>query len=158
MTRKPDARPCELTDPEGKRVLAKHRHRIFEIYEDRAEAIGALTPQSVKSDEVKAKGLLPSNFHHLNVSRSSFVTHVRFKGAMEFPQVVESELREDFSQLADSLDIDSKVLLDFSDVKSFSPACVEVLVVFDRRLRNRGSRAVLCSLAPNTRASFYPAH
>ena len=157
MIGKPVARSCELTDPEGKSVLAKQRHRIFEIYEDRAEAIGALTPKSVKPNEVKSNASLSLSFRHLDVSCSAFLTHVKFKGAMEFPQTLESEVRDDFSQLADALDINSKVLLDFSDVKSFSPACVDVLAVFDRRLRNRGSRAVLCSLAPNTRASFYPA-
>ena len=137
--------------------MAKHRHRVFEIYEDRAEAIGALTPQTVKPDAVNANGPLPLDFHHLAVSRWSFVTHVKFKGAMEFPQECEAELRDDFSQLADILGIDSKVLLDFADVKSLSPACIDALVVFDRRLRNRGSRTVLCCLAPDTRASFYPA-
>ena len=137
--------------------MAKHRHRIFEIYEDREEAIGALTPKSVKPDDAKANGPLPSIFNHLTVSRWSFVTHVKFKGSMEFRQESEAELRDDFSQLADLLDIDSKVLLDFADVKSFSPTCIDTLVVFDRRLRNRGSRTVLCCLAPDTRASFYPA-
>lgn len=137
--------------------MAKQRHRIFEIYEDRAEAIGALTPQFVNPDEVKANGSLSLTFRHLDVSRSSFLTHVKFKGAMEFPPTLEPEVRDDFSQLADALDINSKVLLDFSGVKSFSPACIDALVVFDRKLRIRGSRAVLCSLAPNTRASFYPA-
>ena len=135
--------------------MAKYPHRIFEMYDDRDEAIGALTPKSVKVDEAKASGPLPSSFTHLSVSRSSFLTHVKFKGATEFPQETEAELRDDFSQLADLLEIDSKVLVDFSNVKSFSAACIEALVVFNRRLRNRGSRTVLCSLAPSTRASFY---
>ena len=147
----------ETTAKERKEGLAKYPHRVFEIYEDRDEAIGALTPKSVKLDELKANGPLSSSFHHLTVSQSSFVTHVKFTGTMEFPQETEAELRDDFSKLLDLLAIDSKVLLDFANVKSFSPACVETLVVFDRRLRNRGSRTVLCSLAPDTRASFYPA-
>ena len=136
--------------------MAKCPHRIFEIYEDREEALAALAPRSAKPDDAKANGPLPSTFSHLAVSRWSFVTHVRFKDAMEFPPESEAELRDDFSQLADVLDIDSKVLLDFADVKSFSPACIDVLVAFERRLRNRGSRIVLCCLAPDTRASFYP--
>lgn len=137
--------------------MAKQRHRIFEIYEHRDEAIQALTPKSVKTNGVKAGDPLPANFNHLTVTRSSVVTHVQFKGAMEFPEETERELREDFSRLAGLLDIDSKVLLDFRDVKSFAPACVDALVDFVCTLRNRGSRAVLCSLDPNVRASFYAA-
>lgn len=137
--------------------MAKQRHRIFEIYEHRDEAIQALTPKSVKTNGVKASDPLPANFNHLTVSRSSVVTHVQFKGTMEFPEETERELRDDFSRLAGLLDIDSKVLLDFMDVKSFAPACVDALVDFVRTLRNRGSRAVLCSLAPHVRASFYAA-
>ncbi|MFO7904287.1 MAG: STAS domain-containing protein [Planctomycetota bacterium] len=137
--------------------MAKQRHRIFEIYEHQDEAIRALTPKSAKTNEVEASDPLPANFNHLTVSRSSVVTHVQFKGTMEFAEEAERELRDDFSRLAGLLDIDSKVLLDFTDVNSFSPACVDALVVFVRTLRNRGSRAVLCSLAPNVRASFYAA-
>lgn len=147
----------ETNAKERKEGLAKYPHRIFEMYEDRDEAIGALTPQSVKPNELKANGPLASNFKHLAVSRWSFVTHVKFTGSMEFPQETEAELRDDFTQLADLLEIDSKVLLDFANVKSFSPACVDALVVFERRLRNRGSRTVLCCLGPETRASFFPA-
>ena len=136
--------------------MAKHRHRIFEIYEDREEAIAALTPKSVQPDDAKANGLLSSHFSHLTVSNWAFVTHVTFNGTMEFPRECEADLRDDFSQLADLLEINSKVLLDFADVKSFSPACIPPLVEFEKKLRNRGSRTVLCSLAPETRASFYP--
>ncbi|MHB8899338.1 MAG: STAS domain-containing protein [Thermoguttaceae bacterium] len=136
--------------------MAKYPHRVFEMYDERDEALGALTPKFVSANEAKANGQLPSNFKHLTVSRTSFVTHVKFKGTMEFPAEAEGELRDDFSQLADLLDINSKVLLDFAEVKSFSPACVEVLVTFNRRLLNRGSRTVLCCLGPETRASFYP--
>jgi anti-anti-sigma regulatory factor len=55
------------------------------------------------------------------------------------------------------LDISSKVLLDFAGVESFSSACINELVAFDRKLRHRGSRTVLCSLAPDTRACFFQA-
>jgi hypothetical protein len=135
--------------------LAKYPHRIFEIYEERDEAIRALTPKSVEMDVTTLAARLQSNFSHLDVSRGAVVTHVQFKGASAFPDEAEGELQEDLQKLVDLLDIDSKVLLDFADVDSFGPACVNALVVFERKLRNRGSRTVLCSLAPDTRASFY---
>lgn len=125
------------------------------MYDHREEAIGALTPKSAEMDAATSSDPLPSSLNHLTVSRSSFVTHVKFQGTMEFPREAAAELRDDLSQLADVLKIDSRVLLDFADVKSFSPACIDALVVFNRRLKNRGSRTVLCSLAPNVRASFY---
>lgn len=137
--------------------MAKYRHRIFEMYEDRDEAFLALTPKSAAIDGTAAAFPLPKDFSHIAVSRIGVVTHVQFKGTMATADHPEVELREDLARLADVLKINSKVLLDFTDVESFSPSCMESLIIFERKLRNRGSRTVLCSLAPDTRACFFEA-
>ncbi len=135
--------------------MAKYPHRIFEMYEEREEAIRALTPKSKEMDANTLAIPSPLDLSHLDVSRGATVTHVRFTGAGGFPKEAEAGLLEDLEKLVAVLEINSKVLLDFEDVESFSPACVNALVVFERKLRNRGSRAVLCSLASDTRASFF---
>lgn len=125
------------------------------MYENRDEAILALTPKSVGISETGAAPPLPADLNHLAVSRSGVVTHVQFKGMAPPPDDAEGKLREDFDRLTDVLKINSKVLLDFAGVESFSPGCIDVLAVFERKLRNRGSRIVLCSLASDTRAAFF---
>ncbi len=135
--------------------MAKYPHRIFEMYEEREEAIRALTPKSVEMDANTLAVPSPLSFSHLDVARGAIVTHVRFKGSGVFPKEIEAELLEDLEKLVAVMEINSKVLLDFEDVESFSPACVNALVVFERKLRNRGSRTVLCSLASDARTSFF---
>ena len=135
--------------------LAKHRHRIFEIYEHRDEAIRALASKSAEADAARSRSTLLPSFSHLSVSRAASVTLVQFKGATVFLDETAEKLQDDLGKLTEVLEIDSKVLLDFSDVESLSPACIDALAVFERKLRNRGRRAVLCSLAPSTRACFY---
>ncbi len=125
------------------------------MYDHRDEAIAALIPKSVGVDEAAMRPPLPSDFTHLTVSRFGVVTHVQFTGRVAFTDEMESQLQDDFCRLVDELDIASKVLLDFEGVESFSPACINVLIAFERKLRNRGSRTVLCSLAPDTRAGFF---
>ncbi len=127
------------------------------MYDDRDEAFLVLSPKSVAIDGTAAAAPLPSDFTCLTVSRIGVVTHVQFKGTATFTDETESQLQEDFCRLVDVLDIASKVLLDFTDVESFSPACINVLIALERKLRNRGSRTVLCSLAPDTRAGFFDA-
>ena len=127
------------------------------MYDDREEAIAALIPKSVGVDEAALRPPLPSDFTHLTVSRFGVVTHVQFTGRVAFADEAESHLQGDFCRLVDVLDINSKVLLDFEGVESFSRACINVLATLERKLRNRGSRIVLCSLAPDTRAGFFEA-
>lgn len=134
--------------------MAKFHHRIFEMYEFRDEAIQALTPRTyrVVSDAAVSESW---TFTHLAVSNAASVTHVEFKGAQSFGQETLHDLREDFSELAGRLDKDSKVLLDFAGVKSFSSDSIDVLVLFNRQLRTKGSRIVVCCLDPAVRASFF---
>jgi len=136
--------------------MAKYRHRIFEMYEFRDEATHALTP---KSENTVTEGTAPESwtFRHLAVSRSAVVTHVKFKEETTFGDETVQTLREDLAKLAEMLDKDSKVLFDFAGVVLFGPASFNALVLFNKRLKNKGSRIALCSLAPTVRESFLAA-
>ena len=116
--------------------MAKYRHRIFEMYEFHDEAIGALTAK-IARPVTEASAPESWSFKHLAVSRSACVTHVKFKRSQTFGKETVSDLREDFAQLADKLVRDSKVLLDFAGVKSFWPASIDTLVLFNKKLRNK---------------------
>ena len=135
--------------------MAKYRHKTFEMYESRQEAIRALAP---RSDQPVTEAAAPETWtsEHLAVSCSAPVTHVEFKRAQIVGEETVSDFREDFAQLADRLDRDSKVLLDFAGVVSFSPAAINSLTQFNERLRTKGSRMVLCSLDPTARDCFFP--
>ena len=134
--------------------MAKYRHRIFEMYELRDEAIRALTPRSEKTaTEVTA----PESwtFAHLAVSRVAGVIHVQFKEPRTFDDTTANDLREDLARLTDLLGRDSKVLLDFSGVVSFPAGSITALAQFNRNLQMKGSRIALCCLEPTTRESFF---
>jgi len=135
--------------------MAKYRHRIFEMYEFRDETISALTPREEKAG---TEATTPESwaFKHLVVSRSAGVTHVQFKESQTFGEETASQLSDDFAQLADKLGRDSKVLLDFTGVKSIGSASIDVLVLFNQTLQSKGSRIALCCLDPTTRESFFP--
>jgi anti-anti-sigma regulatory factor len=53
------------------------------------------------------------------------------------------------------LGIDSKVLVDFTNVALFDAAFIDSLLLFRRTLRTKGSRIALCCLAPAARAFFF---
>ncbi len=136
--------------------MAKYRHRIFEMYDFRDEAILAITPRSEKP---ATEATTPESwiFKHLDVSRSASVTLVQFKEAQAFGEETVSDLRGDFARLAEKLGRDSKVLVDFAGVTSFSAACIDALVLFNQRLQTKGSRIALCCLDPAARESFFVA-
>jgi anti-anti-sigma regulatory factor len=134
--------------------MPKIPHRIFEIYESREEAIHAMTPK-VEKAAMDSSALGSWKFEHLIVSRSAGVTHVQFTEAKEFEEATVSGLCRDFAQLANSLGIDSKVLVDFTGVELFSRPFIDALVSFSRQLRTKGSRIALCCLAPAARAFFF---
>jgi anti-anti-sigma regulatory factor len=134
--------------------MAKLPHRIFEIYESLEEAIRVLTP---KSEKTATDATAPESwdFRHLAVSRSAGVTHVQFKEAQDFGDETVAGLRDDFAQLADQLGRDNKVLLDFTGVVLFGSAFIKAMVLFNKKLRVKGSRIALCCLAPGVRESFF---
>jgi anti-anti-sigma regulatory factor len=136
--------------------MAKYRHHIFEMYEFRDEAIRALTPKTAHH-VTEATAPESWTFKHLAVSRSASVTHVEFKRAQAFDEETVSDLRADFAQLADSLVRDSKVLLDFAGVELFCAASIDELVLFNQKLRTKGSRIALCCLDPVARDTFFAA-
>jgi anti-anti-sigma regulatory factor len=136
------------------RDMAKYRHRIFEMYDSRQEAIGALASRS-DQPVTEAAGQETWTSEHLAVSRSARVTHVEFKRPQILGEETVCDFREDFAQLADRLDRDSKVLLDFAGVVSFSSAAISTLSQFNQKLRSKGSRMVLCSLDPTARECFF---
>lgn len=133
--------------------MAKYRHRIFEMYEFRDEAIGALTPNLARP-VTEATDPESWAFKHLAVSRSACVTLVEFQPVQTFGEETVSDLREDFAELADRLARDSKVLLDFASVESFNAASIDTLVLFKQTLQTKGSRMALCCLNPATRETF----
>ena len=58
--------------------MAKYRHRIFEMYELREEAVQAMTPRSKKT-ATEATPPESWTFTHLDVLRSAGIMHVQFK-------------------------------------------------------------------------------
>jgi MFS superfamily sulfate permease-like transporter len=134
--------------------MAKYRHRVFEMYELRDEAIRALTPKSATT-ATEATAPESWTFVHLAVSRAKGVIDVQFKEPRTFEDGTASDLREDLMRLADLLGRDSKVLLDFSGVVSFNAASISALIQFNRNLQTKGSRIALCCLEPTTREAFF---
>jgi anti-anti-sigma regulatory factor len=136
--------------------MAKYRHRVFEMYELRDEAIRALTPRSGPGKTVTEATPTESwTFGHLEVTRAAGVICVQFKEPQTFEDGTASDLRDDLTQLADLLGRDSKVLFDFSGVTAFNAASISALVQFNRTLQTRGSRIALCCLESSTRDSFF---
>jgi hypothetical protein len=134
--------------------LAKIPHRLFEIYESREEATRVLTPKSEKAATASSATDLWT-FQYLKVLRSAGVTRVEFTEASDFNEATVTGLREDFTQLADKLIMDSKVLVDFTGVEFFDAAFIDALLAFSKKLRTKGSRIALCCLAPTALKFFF---
>jgi anti-anti-sigma regulatory factor len=134
--------------------MAKDRHRVFEIYDTRDEAGWELLPKEQKQVNDAAASESWS-FKRLNVSQYAGIIQVEFKDAAILAPEIAAELQEDLFQLADKLGGNSRVLLDFTGVQEFGPAGINTLNLFNRRLKNRGSRMVLCCLDPNVRTTFF---
>jgi anti-anti-sigma regulatory factor len=148
------AEPMQIAQVQGGSNMAKYRHRLFEMYENPDEAIRALTSNSdLPGTEFSASETW--DFAHLMVSRSDRVTRVAFKSGQTSEQESLSGLREDFTQLADKLARNSRVLLDFAGLTSFSDSSLESLALFNRKLQTKGSRMALCCLEPAARECFF---
>jgi MFS superfamily sulfate permease-like transporter len=137
--------------------MPKIPHRTFEIYETFEDAALALKRKVAKT-ESELSALDSSTFEHLAVSGSAGVMRVRFREASTFTEATVAGLRTDFAQLADKLDKDSTVVVDFTGVELFDAAFVDALLLFRRQLRTRGSRIALCCLAPTALAYFFTAN
>jgi anti-anti-sigma regulatory factor len=136
--------------------MAKYRHPIFEMYEFRDEAIHALMPMTT-STATEATAPESWTFKHLAVSRTASITLVEFKSTQVLEEETLSDLRADFEQLANNLIRDSKVLLDFTNVEQLCAASIKEIVLFNQKLRTKGSRIALCCLGPVARESFFAA-
>jgi hypothetical protein len=136
------------------KIVAKVRHRVFEIYETVDEGIQELVARGEK-----AAPSFPDSeswrFTLLDVKCEAGLTLVRFKQPrLDTPQIA-AEVSDDFSKLEGFLTRDSRVLLDFTGVESVNPNLLTALALFDKRLRIKGSRIVLCSIGQNVRESFW---
>ena len=134
--------------------MAKDRHRIFEIYESRDEAGWELMPKAHKDvNDIAASETW--SFKQLNVSHLAGIIQIQFKEAdLSAPEII-AEVQDDFAQLADKLSGNSRVLIDFTGVQMFGSAGINALIMFNRRLKIRGSRMVLSCLDANVRATFF---
>lgn len=134
--------------------MAKYRHRVFEMYEFRDEAIIALTPKE-NGRATEAAAQEPGATKHFAVSYAAHITVVEFQSVEAFIEETANELRSSFTQFADMLDKDSKVLLDFTGVTTFNANAINELAIFKRKLQIKGSRIALCCLAPTVHKSFF---
>jgi anti-anti-sigma regulatory factor len=134
--------------------MAKYLHKIFEMFDFREEAIQTLTPK-VRTDDNDDTPPGSWTFKVLNVSRTDGVTHAQFKEVTTFDDSTMTTCREDFAQFAQNLGRDSKVVLDFTGVESLHPGFIEMLILFNKRLKIKGSRVALCCLAPLAKESFF---
>jgi len=135
--------------------MAKYRHKIFDMYEYEDEAIKALSSKTAPP-VAEAATPEPWTFKHLAVSRADGVTLVQFRELKTFEAATVGELRTDFIQLAERLAGQSRVLLNFAGVTSFNAASLDILVLFNEKLKASGSRMAMCSFNPATRETFLP--
>ncbi len=134
--------------------MAKYRHRIFEMYEQRDEALEALTPRTEKSaTEITAPETW--SFAHLEASRIADKIVLQFIGTQTFDDAVTGALRDDLTRLTGLLGRDSRLLRDFSGVSVFNAAAIRELAQFSRNLPSKGSRVVPCCLEPDVSAAFF---
>ncbi|WP_390621729.1 STAS domain-containing protein [Roseiconus nitratireducens] len=125
---------------------------MFELYN---EAVATLSVRP--RDSRKIPNEIPTSLTRLTIQQIENFVRVT---------LVQTDVREDrstcpfakdFSRLADLLQNDSRVLLDFEGVDQFSAVSVGQLKVFCQQLKSKGSRLVLCNLTSTVRSSFYPA-
>ena len=135
--------------------MAKYRHRTFEMFEFHDEAAAALAVKP--RDPVRPLSNLDGDpFESLNITVLDHLLHVRFDPDVLDGEESESQLRGDLTRLAQWLQNDSRVIVDFEGLSLFSPASIEALETFYQRLKAKGSRLVLCNLGADVKASFYP--
>ena len=116
-------------------LQASNKNRIFGISgtELRDEAIDALTPKSAR---VQTKTSDPTSwaFKRLAVSLAEQVTHVQLTETDYSDEETETDLRNDFVELAKKLGAGSNVLLNFTGVESFSASSIEPIVLLNQKM------------------------
>lgn len=124
------------------------------MFDLRDEAVRALTRNtiSVVTDVVDSEFW---EFSILVASHSATLTHVEFKKNMAWKDEAEGELRKDIAALTSRMGVNSRVLWDFTGLQSFSADSISMLVSFNKDLKHRGSRLVLCCLEPEVQEAFF---
>jgi hypothetical protein len=124
------------------------------MYDFRDEAVHALTYNSVSrvKDDVDLQSW---DFNLIVATQSTIVTYVEFKKDADCKNEVTSAFPQDIAALTSLLAVNSRVLLDFTGLKTFSLAFIDTLMEFNTELKHRGSRLVLCCLEPAVRDSFF---
>ena len=145
--------------------MAKYRHRTFEMYEFRDEAVKALTPRSMR-DKVDPVDPGLWTFCHFATSLSEGVTLITFKEAMKLDADADGELKADskpsatvgyeLALIGRSLSNDSRVVMDFAGVPQFDTESIEALTQFKGSLQSKGSQLALCNLEKDVHAAFFP--
>lgn len=134
--------------------MARHRHRVFEIYDDFIEAVQALAPRGNQVDDLSTE-LAALTLNHISASYEKGLAHVAFPKTknLEFEQL--AELRADLSSLTELLPRDCRIVVDFQGIESLDVRVIEVFVLWCKHLKNRGSRMVICQLAPSVYEAFF---
>ncbi|MGB7343882.1 MAG: STAS domain-containing protein [Pirellulaceae bacterium] len=135
--------------------MAKYRHRTFEMYDFRDEAVDALTPKKPRENvDPVDPGLW--KFEHFAASRTDSVTLLLFKESLGHTVDASVKMSDELSLIARSLSNDSRVLIDFEGLTEFSSDSIEALAQFKGTLQSKGSQVALCNLEPDVRAAFFP--
>lgn len=124
------------------------------MFENRDEAIQHLTPNSAHSVP-DASVLDASTYKTLLVAQLGCILHLSFVGSITDQTGELEDLSREFDHLASNVERGSRILLDFAGVESFDPSAIDTLVLLNKRLRNKGSRIVLCSVSRNAKKSFF---
>ncbi len=125
------------------------------MFDFKDEAVSALTLRSSPpTSELEDPQLWA--FKRLNASLSDGVIHVQFTASSLNGDEMRRELRGDFTNLADWVANNSRVLLDFEGVSDFDASCIEALTLLEQRLKSKGSRLALCSLGEAAQSEFFP--
>lgn len=136
--------------------MAKTRHRTFEIFDFLQEASDALASKSARPNSFSLDPDL-WRFNELEVAiQESGAVHVTFKKPDDEKTESLSGLNKDLIDLADLLTNGSRVVLDFEGVVDFGADPIAKLTEFDAKLKNRGSRLILCNLESTVHAEFFP--
>ncbi len=141
--------------------MAKIRHRTFEMFDFLQEASDALASKSARPVTYAADSAL-WGLRQLDVTiKPSGVVHATFKppsGKSRPGNEAEwmSDFSNDLGELIKSLTSGARVMLDFEGVETFTPDAIARLGELQSKLKNKGSRIVLCNLEPEVRAMFFP--
>lgn len=135
--------------------MAKYRHRTFEMYESRDEAVAALTPK-VRRDKADSADPGLWAFQHFAASRADGVTLISFKASMNQELETTSSIGDELTLMSRSLANDSRVVIDFGGLPTLAPEAIESLEQFKKTLQSKGSQLALCNLEPDVHAAFFP--